>query len=91
MAESLITQFGSSFDVTAYYIIIARKPFATCGEMRFAFYSSPAAIRKTRVGAAYSTSCFSGFFPSAPAQTMLRITSGSPTPNDHRMPKCSAM
>ena len=39
---------------------------------------------------AYSTSCFSGFVPSAPAQTMLRMTSGSPTPNDQRMPKCSA-
>jgi hypothetical protein len=39
---------------------------------------------------AYSTSCFSGFVPSALAQTMLRMTSGSPTPNDQRMPKCSA-
>ena len=38
----------------------------------------------------YSISCFSGFVPSAPAQTMLRMTSGSPTPNDQRMPKCSA-
>jgi hypothetical protein len=39
---------------------------------------------------AYSTSCFSGFVPSALAQTILRMTSGSPTPNDQRMPKCSA-
>jgi hypothetical protein len=38
----------------------------------------------------YSTSCFSGFAPNALAQTMLRITSGSPTPNDQRMPKRSA-
>ena len=40
---------------------------------------------------AYSTSCFSGLVPSAPTQTMLRMTSGSPMPNDHRMPKYSAM
>ena len=39
---------------------------------------------------AYSTSCFSGFVPTALAQAMLRMTSGSPTPNDQRMPKCSA-
>ena len=39
---------------------------------------------------AYSTSCLSGFVPSALAQMMLRMTSGSPTPNDQRMPKCSA-
>ena len=39
---------------------------------------------------AYSTSCFNGFVPSALAQTMLRMTSGSPTPKDQRMPKCSA-
>ena len=91
MAEPLITQYGSSFDVMAYYMINARKPFATCRETRVRFLLVAKAIRKARVGAAYSTSCFSGFFPSAPAQTMLRITSGSPTPNDHRMPKCSAM
>jgi hypothetical protein len=39
---------------------------------------------------AYSTSCFSGLVPSAPTHTMLRMTSGSPMPNDHRMPKYSA-
>ena len=38
----------------------------------------------------YSTSCFSGFVPSALAQMMLRMTSGSPMPKDQRMPKCSA-
>ena len=40
---------------------------------------------------AYSTSCFSGLVPSAPTLTTLRMTSGSPMPNDHRMPKYSAM
>ena len=30
------------------------------------------------------------FRPMRPAQTMLRMTGDSPTPNDHRMPKCSA-
>ena len=48
-------------------------------------------IGVSAIGRAYSTSCFSGLVPSAPTQTMLRMTSGSPMPNDHRMPKYSAM
>ena len=51
MAEPLITQFGSSFDAMAYYIINAHKPFATCREMRVRLLlvarSHP---QKTRVG-----------------------------------------